>query len=190
MTLEPISLFRILTRYSYRLNVFGFPGAPGLKEDNFGMRDIRASVEWVRDNIAAFGGDKNRITIFGESAGGGAVDYFSFAWADDPIVAGFIPQSGSVFTRGIAADSNLEPWYKLSSGLGCGGTEAGEKTVACMKTKDWKSVMKGVDTGPRVPGKTFGPTFDEKIIFKDYAARVKGGHFAKKVSNRKLIPVL
>jgi cholinesterase len=147
------------------------------------MRDIRASVEWVRDNIAAFGGDPKRISIFGESAGGGAVDYFAFAWADDPIVAGFIPQSGSVFTRGIAAESNLEPWYKLSKGLGCGGPEAGEKTVDCVRTKDWKSVMKGVDTGPRVPGKTFGPIFDEKIIFKDYAARVTGGHFAKKVSN-------
>jgi cholinesterase len=168
---------------NYRLNILGFPGAPGLKAQNLGMLDIRASVEWVRDNIAAFGGDPKRISIFGESAGGGAVDYYSFAWVEDPIVAGYIPQSGSVFTRGIAAESNLEPWYKASRRLGCGGAEAGEKTTACMKTKDWKSVMEGVDTGPRVPGQTFGPTFDEKVIFKDYAARAKAGQFAKKVSH-------
>jgi cholinesterase len=146
------------------------------------MRDIRASVEWVRDNIAAFGGDPKRITIFGESAGGGAVDYYAFAWTEDPIVAGFIPQSGSVFTRGIAAENNLEPWYKASQQLGCGGPEAGEKTTACMKTKPWRDVMKGVDTGPRVPGKTFGPTFDEEVIYRDYAPRAAAGQFTKKVT--------
>ena len=44
--------------YSYRLNIFGFPAAPGLgdKQLNPGLLDVRRAVEWVRDNIAAFGG--------------------------------------------------------------------------------------------------------------------------------------
>lgn len=52
---------------SYRLGLFGFPGIPGVDglEQNAGLLDQRVAVEWVRDNIAAFGGDPKRITIFG-----------------------------------------------------------------------------------------------------------------------------
>ncbi|RDI81710.1 hypothetical protein Vi05172_g8488 [Venturia inaequalis] len=169
----------VVVSMNYRLNVFGFPGAPGLKHQNLGMRDIRASVEWIRDNIAQFGGDPNRITLFGESAGGGATDYYSFAYDKDPIVNAFIPQSGSVWTRGIADDSNLDFWYKVASKAGCGGAEAGEKTVECMRGKSWKEIMKQVPTGPRAPKLSFGPTYDDEIIFKDYDARAKAGLFAK-----------
>jgi carboxylesterase type B len=135
----------------------------------------------VRDNIEQFGGDPKRIVIFGESAGGGAVDFYSFAYTDDPIVSGFIEQSGSAFTRGIAEESNLDVWYATSSKLGCGGKEAGSKTVDCMRQKKWEDLMKYVQTGPRVPGETFGPIFDEKTVFKDYYSRAKEGKFIRKV---------
>ncbi|KAF2402559.1 alpha/beta-hydrolase [Trichodelitschia bisporula] len=170
----------VVVSMNYRLNIFGFPGVPGFEHQNMGMEDIRASIEWVRDNIAAFGGDPKRITLFGESAGGGATDAYAFAWPEDPIVAGFIPQSGSVFTRGISDKNNLGPWFNASSKLGCGGPEAGEKSIPCMRTKSWRQIMKYVNTGPRVPGTTFGPTYDDKIIWEDYAARVKLGAFAKR----------
>ena len=58
-----------LIKFSYRVNVFGFPGLPGMAQ-NVGLLDQRLAIEWVRDNIAAFGGDPTRITIFGQSAGG------------------------------------------------------------------------------------------------------------------------
>jgi cholinesterase len=174
----------VVVSMNYRLNIFGFPGATsvGLKEHNFGMLDIRAAIEWIRDNIKAFGGDPNRITLFGESAGGGATDYYAYAWKDDPIVNGIIPMSGSVFTRGIAAEENNEAWFRASAGLSCGGAEAGQRTLQCMKEKNWKDVLKFVQSGMRVPGKTFGPIFDEKIIFRNYSARTRAGYFAKVVS--------
>jgi carboxylesterase type B len=174
----------VVVSLNYRLNIFGFPGIPGIEDNNLGMMDIRAGVEWVRDNIAVFGGDPKRITMFGESAGGGACDYYAFAWRDDPIVNGFIIQSGSVHTRGIAADNNRKPWHVVSSALGCAGEEINVNALDCMRGKDWKSIMSHVDTGPRNPGKTFGPTFDEKVIFKDYEARGKKGLFAQVVSIR------
>ena len=75
---------------SYRLGFDGFghiAGAPS----NRGVRDWLAALEWVRDNIAAFGGDPSRVTIAGQSAGGGAVltllgmpaaqDLFHAVWA-------------------------------------------------------------------------------------------------------------
>jgi para-nitrobenzyl esterase len=62
----------LLVSLGYRLGIEGFlhlRDAP----DNRGVRDWIAALEWVRDNIAAFGGDPARVTIAGQSAGGGAV---------------------------------------------------------------------------------------------------------------------
>ncbi|MFD8824551.1 carboxylesterase/lipase family protein [Streptomyces sp. NPDC059605] len=62
----------VLVSVGYRLGIEGFlhlPDAP----DNRGVRDWIAALEWVRDNIAAFGGDPARVTVAGQSAGGGAV---------------------------------------------------------------------------------------------------------------------
>ena len=67
----------VFVSMNYRLNRFGFFAHPALVEDgfggNFGFMDQIAALEWVRDNIAAFGGDPERVTIFGESADGGAM---------------------------------------------------------------------------------------------------------------------
>lgn len=64
---------------NHRLGVFGFTYLAGLGGEQFahasnaGMLDIVAALEWIRDNIAAFGGDPGNVTIFGQSGGGGKV---------------------------------------------------------------------------------------------------------------------
>ncbi|NNC54300.1 MAG: carboxylesterase family protein, partial [Pseudomonadales bacterium] len=69
----------VLVTINYRLGLFGYLRHPGLREGqtskaeqsgNFGTLDIIAALQWVQDNIAAFGGDSNNVTVFGESAGG------------------------------------------------------------------------------------------------------------------------
>lgn len=65
----------VVVTIAYRLGPFGFFAHPALEEGsgeavaNFGLLDIRAAFEWVRDNASAFGGDADRIMAFGESAG-------------------------------------------------------------------------------------------------------------------------
>lgn len=70
----------ILVTINYRLNVFGFLGSEELRSGdvdgstgNYGIQDQRMAMKWVRDNIAAFGGDPEQVMIFGESAGAGSM---------------------------------------------------------------------------------------------------------------------
>lgn len=68
----------VVVSINHRLNVLGFLdlsayGEKYAKSANAGLLDIVASLEWVRDNIAAFGGDPSNVTIFGQSGGGGKV---------------------------------------------------------------------------------------------------------------------
>jgi len=69
----------VVVSVNHRLNIFGFlhladiGGSAWAHSGNAGMLDIVAALRWVRDNIAAFGGDPGSVTIFGESGGGGKV---------------------------------------------------------------------------------------------------------------------
>src|SRR5687768_7639682 len=68
----------VLVHLNHRLNLFGFLylgdiGGERYADGNAGMLDIVAALEWVRDNIASFGGDPNNVTVFGQSGGGSKV---------------------------------------------------------------------------------------------------------------------
>lgn len=72
------------------VNIFSAPNNPQSSGGvgNFGLTDIDAAISWVHANIAGFGGDPNRITIFGESAGAIAVDAYAYSHPSDTIVKG------------------------------------------------------------------------------------------------------
>lgn len=66
----------IYVALNYRLGLFGFQSGPTFQESgtaNAGLYDQRLGLEWVQANIHLFGGDPNRVTVFGESAGGGSI---------------------------------------------------------------------------------------------------------------------
>jgi para-nitrobenzyl esterase len=70
----------VFVSFNYRLGRFGFFGFPALTQEfpdelkgNYGYMDQLAALQWVQRNIAAFGGDPDNVTVFGESAGGGSV---------------------------------------------------------------------------------------------------------------------
>lgn len=64
----------VLVTINYRLGALGYLATgDGAAQGNYGMKDIVEALRWVRQNIAAFGGNPNAVTVFGESAGGAAV---------------------------------------------------------------------------------------------------------------------
>ena len=102
----------VVVTINYRLNVFGFLAHPALSAEsphgasgNYGLLDMVAGLEWVRDNIAAFGGDPGRVTIFGESAGGGAV-----------MSVMLMPQSRGLFHRAVAQSNWIHGWDRPLEG--------------------------------------------------------------------------
>lgn len=177
-----------LTPLSYRLGIFGFSGAPGL-EQNAGLRDQRSAVEWVRDNIAVFGGDPSRIIIFGQSAGGSSVDYWAYTYKDDPIVAGHISHSGTAFSYVPNNVSYAETlWYNVSGTLGCGDRTATdpETVLACVRTRSVADILAAALKVPALPTQalpqaTFHPTVDNETVLSlgEYTARAQSGSFAK-----------
>ena len=171
---------------NYRLNIFGFSGAPG-EDQNVGLLDQRKAVEWIRENIRGFGGDPNRIILQGQSAGGSAVDYWAYSYPQDPIVAGLISHSGTAFS--FAPNTPEYARSTFLSGaemLGCNYTET---ALACMRTKDYKELLGITSKVKPLPTITlsqaaFHPVVDNKTVFSldTYRSMARDGNFAKIVS--------
>jgi hypothetical protein len=111
----------------------------------------------------------------------------TYAWKEDPIVAGYISSSGSTTDKSVTS-VNGTGWWSASSKLGCGSIEAGAKSLECMKTKSVDAILAATKSGPRVGA--FGPSPDGKVVFADYNARRARGDFVKRVSFSKLQDVM
>ena len=137
----------VLVTINYRLGPFGFLAHPALSAEsphgasgNYGLLDKVAALEWVRDNIAAFGGDPGNVTIFGQSAGSWSVCYLMAS----PLAAGLfhkaIGHSGGCFRGGrpdlpAAHDAGLA----AAAELGVEGDGAG--ALAALRALDAEAVL-------------------------------------------------
>lgn len=165
----------VVVSFNYRLSILGFPGDPNGPQ-NLGFLDQRLAVEWVRDNIENFGGDPSRITLFGQSAGGASVDAYSYAWASDPIAAGFISESGTMFSWGLpnSQASVTKAWYAVAGNLGCGNASSDPTAVmTCMRQQNYTAILEAIPVSKGVSGilGSFGPTVDETVVFSNYSQR-------------------
>ncbi len=93
----------VLVSVAYRVGAFGFLAHPALSKEsgkgsgNYGLQDQIAGLRWVKENIARFGGDPSRVTIFGESAGGISVSMLTASPAAKGLFQRAISESGGSF---------------------------------------------------------------------------------------------
>jgi carboxylesterase type B len=176
----------IVMTFNYRVNIFGSPNAPGLEDQNLGLLDQRAAVEWAKDNIASFGGDPDRMVIWGQSAGSISVDYYSFNYPEDPIASGMSLDSGTVFSDITSTDKAQTNFTFVAENVGCGGfTNDSSSLVKCMRGVDGVKINDFIaeyTKSAQQPPISFGPVVDEKTVFSNYTERMLEGKQARIVS--------
>jgi para-nitrobenzyl esterase len=127
----------IVVTTNYRLGVFGFFALPGVRAEtsniNFGLQDQQSALRWVQSNIAAFGGDAGRVTIFGESAGGTSMCLHLVSPQSAGLFHRAISESGpcTVLT-GSSVNVLAAASEKLAADFAC---PSGPGQLACMRGK-------------------------------------------------------
>ena len=153
----------VVVTFNYRLGAFGFFSHPELTKEsdrrgaaNFGVMDSLAALHWVQQNIARFGGDPKRVTIFGESAGAGMVANLMTIPSARGLFVHALGESSAWSTAKIAplstlADAELEG-VKLADGVGA-------KSLAELRAKPAEAIQKA--------GRGMGPVVDGYLIPED-----------------------
>ncbi len=167
----------VVVTFNYRVGVEGFAqidGAPA----NRGLLDQVAALEWVRDNISTFGGDRDRVTVFGQSAGGGCVaallamprarGLFRRAIVQSMPGTFFTPGLATDITRVLVADLDLEPDELATIAPG----DLPAVADAFMAKIDQYADRWGLAAHRRVP---FGPIVDGSSLPTDPWEALAGG---------------
>ncbi|OCL09500.1 para-nitrobenzyl esterase [Glonium stellatum] len=173
----------IVVGINYRLNIFGFPNAAGLNQSdlNLGLLDQRLALEWVRFNIANFGGDPARISLWGQSAGAMSVDYYNFAYPNDPIVSGLIMDSGTALLPSGTTDPFHSNFTFVAGQFGCGNLSA-EAELACMRNvsqADIESFLRSYGDSGKSPALSFNPVVDNRTKFANFTSRALAKNFTQ-----------
>ena len=137
--------------------------------------DQRLGIEWVRDNIAKFGGDPKRITLMGQSAGSMSIDYLNFAYPEDPIATGMMLHSGTALTPFANIDFAQTNFTFVAKHFGCSDAS---KEVECLRQVESNNLIaffKNYTDYNTQPGFAFIPIVDNRTVFADYSARAAAG---------------
>jgi para-nitrobenzyl esterase len=154
----------VVVMVNHRLNIFGFlhladlGGEKYAKATNVGVQDLVATLEWVRDNIANFGGDPDRVTIFGQSGGGGKTTTVMAMPSAKGLFHGSIAQSGSAMRGATAADAT-EGAERFLSKLGLNKNQLDR-----LQTLTVRQVQDAYYSDPQIPRLANGPVIDGTIL--------------------------
>ncbi|MFI7003323.1 carboxylesterase/lipase family protein [Nocardia sp. NPDC050175] len=125
----------VVVTINYRLGALGFLGHSAVAHEdgqvgNFGLLDQQAALQWVHDNIAAFGGDPAKVTIAGESAGAMSVCDHLVSPRSERLFQGAILESGPCELQ-VDRQTAVDKSEQYATTLGCPGTDAA--TAQCLR---------------------------------------------------------
>lgn len=151
----------VLVSIAYRVGQLGFLSHPELSAENsqhvsgnYGLLDMIAGLKWIQKNIAAFGGDPNKVTIFGESAGGIAVSMLCASPLAKGLFHGAISQSGGSFGPPRITTYPGENMKVLKDAETAGieyVKKAGAETIAALRKMDADKIPGGMGLGSAWP---------------------------------------
>ena len=184
----------IYVSFNYRVGRFGFFGFPELNRQdadhgllgNYGYMDQVAALKWVRANIAAFGGDPEQVTVFGESAGGASVHFLLTSPLSQGLFARAIVQSGGgrgslMGPRQLRKDQGNVPssetlGLRLAARMGIAGKDA--KALAALRALPADRVTDGLNLGAWSDD-AGGPMADGRLVVDAPGAAYAAGRQAK-----------
>ncbi|KAJ5220179.1 hypothetical protein N7468_009383 [Penicillium chermesinum] len=157
----------IAVSINYRLSAWGFISSSelaGSGNTNLGLRDQRLALQWIQENIEAFGGDPTKVTIWGESAGAMSVGYHLTAYGgrDDRLFRAGILESGAPIAAGPSNYTTYQSSYdEIVAAVNCTNTV---DTLQCLREVPFarlNSVFNGTYGSPKY---NFGPVVDGDFI--------------------------
>jgi para-nitrobenzyl esterase len=159
----------VFISYNARLGVLGYLAHPALDGErpekisgNYGSLDQIAMLRWLKGNIAAFGGDPNKIFLFGTSAGGGNI----CALMTSPLTRGMI--HGAAMQSSVPTGCEIQTLRDAQEGTGrrvvkAVGCETGD-VAACLRSKSVTEIVKAVPGTFSVLPRLYGPNMDGHIF--------------------------
>ncbi|CAL8075222.1 unnamed protein product [Orchesella dallaii] len=131
----------ILITINYRLGALGFLSTgDDIIQGNVGLKDQNKALRWVKSNVHAFGGDPNRITIMGESAGSASVSYHILSPMSKGLFNYAISQSGTALDPEHFERDPFAQALDLGESLGC-PTSPTEELAECLRQSDFRKIV-------------------------------------------------
>jgi para-nitrobenzyl esterase len=152
----------IVVSMNYRVGALGFLAHSGLAAEdpanatgNYGLLDQQAAFKWVQRNIAAFGGDKTNVTIFGESAGGKSVCLQLLSPGSAGLFSKAIIESGLCLTPGLTLAAGEAQGDRYAQAMGCTDMDS-STALACLRALSPTDIINGpANPPPQLPGGLF-----------------------------------
>ncbi|KAF7541294.1 hypothetical protein G7054_g702 [Neopestalotiopsis clavispora] len=180
----------IYVAISYRVGGFGFmPGSEILEDGsaNLGLLDQRLALEWVADNIGAFGGDPDKVTLWGESAGAMSIfDQMALYDGDNtyngkPLFQGAIMNSGSIVPAApVDGTKGNEVYSQVVQAAGCSDASS---SLECLRSLDYADFLDAANSVPNILSYqsialSYLPRPDGKVLTQSPELLLEAGKYA------------
>lgn len=180
----------IVVAIGYRLNIFGFLASrelhaesKGASAGNFGLWDQRLAMQWVKENIALFGGDPNNITLGGRSAGSYGVEaqvLHDFRGAESHVdeeqlfhrfymISNAIPAQPKTLAESQPQFDEICTYFKIPE------TASEDEKLAQLRALSWRDLVSAI---PHLKNHTFRPVTDDLFIHAGMVEYLRDGAFA------------
>ncbi|KAH8310598.1 hypothetical protein KR044_002071 [Drosophila immigrans] len=162
----------IIVKINYRLGPIGFLSTDdSILPGNLGLKDQRLALQWVKANIAKFGGNPNKILVMGHNAGGASVHLHLMNESFNRLATAAVSISGNALNPWAVQDGAARRAFDLGRIVGCGLLDSSEVLKDCLKTKDASDIVRAVQNFlvfDYIPITPFGPVVEHSSVIDPF----------------------